>query len=165
MVLSWWNGPKVLSWKVSNARHVQRILKLEGRREMSIFHLSSLDNKWTFIYPNHDNKAGISQIYSSDALFFLMRKRILSTILQAMEEWNGKEIEGVAVDCSLAKPQSDKKKKPQPQPNRGGMRGGRVRTNCQSFRKIKHRHDVFSLAAIKKLKINSSRLKRSNVSL
>ena len=46
--------------------------------------------------------------------------------IKAMEEWNGKEIEGVAVDCSLAKPQSDKKKKPQPQPNRGGgMRGGR----------------------------------------
>ncbi|PAV74677.1 hypothetical protein WR25_19459 [Diploscapter pachys] len=49
--------------------------------------------------------------------------RILSSIEQeAMEEWNDEETEEVTVDCSLAKPQSKKKKL---QPNRGGMRRGR----------------------------------------
>lgn len=38
--------------------------------------------------------------------------------VKALEEWNGKELEGVSIDCSLAKPQTEKKKKPM-------MRGGR----------------------------------------
>ncbi|KJH52393.1 hnRNP-R, Q splicing factor family [Dictyocaulus viviparus] len=32
--------------------------------------------------------------------------------VKALEEWNGKELEGVVIDCSLAKPQTEKKKKP-----------------------------------------------------
>ncbi|CAI4228109.1 unnamed protein product [Auanema sp. JU1783] len=32
--------------------------------------------------------------------------------LKALEEWNGKELEGVCIDCSLAKPQTEKKKRP-----------------------------------------------------
>ncbi|CAJ0595642.1 unnamed protein product [Cylicocyclus nassatus] len=32
--------------------------------------------------------------------------------VKALEEWNGKELEGVSIDCSLAKPQTEKKKKP-----------------------------------------------------
>ncbi|CAD6184809.1 unnamed protein product [Caenorhabditis auriculariae] len=43
--------------------------------------------------------------------------------LKAMEEWNGKELEGVTIDCSLAKPQGDKKKRPQ-RGGRGGPYGG-----------------------------------------
>ena len=62
--------------------------------------------------------------------------------VKALEEWNGKELEGVAIDCSLAKPQGDSKKK-KPFPGQftrgrgagfgngfgGGFQGGRGRAN------------------------------------
>lgn len=64
--------------------------------------------------------------------------------LKAMEEWNGKELEGVAIDCSLAKPQTEKKKKPMMGRGRGmgmgmgyggpgGFGGGRGRANNMGY--------------------------------
>lgn len=43
--------------------------------------------------------------------------------MKAMEEWNGKELEGVCIDCSLAKPQNDTKKKKHPAPGPARGRG------------------------------------------
>lgn len=45
-------------------------------------------------------------------------------LFQALEEWNGKDVEGVAIDCSLAKPQTDKKKRPMRGRGFGNVGGG-----------------------------------------
>lgn len=58
------------------------------------------------------------KVHFRDSLRAVFKAVIKLIFFQALEEWNGKELEGVSIDCSLAKPQTEKKKKPM-------MRGGR----------------------------------------